>query len=304
MDFNQLQAFDQVVRSGSFSKAARMMDISQPAISIRIKNLEGEVGGELFKRGGIKLELTLLGRTFLPFAQQALATLYKGIEQSRLIKEGKGGTLAIGTLPTLATHYFSSTLTTLYKKNSDLGIIIHTGHNQELLEMLYEGYVKMCLMTYPFFNSELRSLLQLQEPLIFVAHCNHPLAQKERIELPELKRAEPYLLVDWSVETKNVQKDLIPFHNVEVPPQTALDMIKNGVGVSLLTETMVAKELKDGELVKLTVKDFPMLYRVSALVQLKRDTEISLSQESFIQTLFETIEKEHPSCKVKRITSK
>lgn len=304
MDTNQLQAFDQVVRHGSFSKAARMMDISQPAISIRIKNLEEEVGGELFKRGGNKLELSVLGRTFLPFAQQALATLHKGMEQSRLAKEGKGGTIAIGTLPTLATHYFSSTLTTLHRKYPDLGIIIHTGHNQELLEMLYEGYVKLCLMTYPFFNSELRSLLHIKEPLIFVAHCEHPLAQKGSLVLEELKCAEPYLLVDWSLETKRVQKELIPFHNLEVPPQTALDMIKNGVGVSLLTETMVTSEIDSGELIRLPVKDFPMLYRESALVQLKRNTEISLSQQTFIQTLSETIQKDHHSCKMKVITTK
>ncbi|MFG6496556.1 LysR family transcriptional regulator [Fictibacillus sp. UD] len=304
MDINQLQAFDQVVRHGSFSKAARMMDISQPAISIRIKNLEEEIGGELFKRGGNKLEITVLGRTFLPFAQQALATLYKGMEQSRLAQEGKGGTLAIGTLPTLATHYFSATLTTLQRKYPNLGIIIHTGHNQELLEMLYEGYVKLCLMTYPFFNAELRSLLHIKEPLVFVTHCNHPLAKKGNLELAELKCAEPYLLVDWSLETKRSQKELIPFHNLEVPPQTALDMIKNGVGVSLLTETMVSSEIEGGELVRLTIKDFPMLYRECALVQLKRDTDISLSQQTFIQTLSDTIRKNYQSCEIKVITTK
>ncbi|OOE13055.1 LysR family transcriptional regulator [Fictibacillus arsenicus] len=294
MDTNQLLAFDHVVRHGSFSKAARMMDISQPTISIRVKNLEEEVGGELFKRGGSKLELSELGRTFLPFAQQVLETIDKGIEQAKLAKEGKGGKIAIGTLPTLAAHYFSSTLATLHKTHPHIGIAVHTGHNQELLEMLYEGYVKLCIMTYPFFNSELRSLLHIREPLRLVTHPEHLLVHKGEIELSDLiKTADPFLLVDWSVETKRVQRDMIGSDSdFEVPPQTAYDLLKSGMGVALLTETMVSHDIKQGTLVSLSVKGFPKLYRESALVQLKKEKEISPSLNTFIKVFSDEIEKE------------
>ncbi|WP_226536491.1 LysR family transcriptional regulator [Fictibacillus halophilus] len=303
VDTNQLLAFDHVVRHGSFSKAARMMDISQPTISIRIKNLEEEVGGELFKRGGNKLELSELGRTFLPFAQQAIGTINKGMEQAKLAKEGRGGKIAIGTLPTLADHYFSSTLATLYKTHPHIGIVVHTGHNQELLEMLYEGYVKLCVMTYPFFNTELRSLLHIREPLLLVTHPDHPLAQKDEIELNDIDdRANPYLLVDWSVDAKRVQREMLTGRNdFEVPPQTAYDLLKSGMGVALLTETMVAKDIDQGTLVSLSVKAFPKLYRESALVQLKKEKEISSSLRTFINVFSDQIESEK-SCELKSFT--
>jgi DNA-binding transcriptional LysR family regulator len=302
LDTNQLLAFDHVVRHGSFSKAARMMDISQPTISIRIKNLEEEVGGELFKRGGNKLELSELGRTFLPFAQQAIETINKGIEQAKLAKEGRGGKIAIGTLPTLAAHYFSSTLATLHKTHPHIGITVHTGHNQELLEMLYEGYVKLCIMTYPFFNTELKSLLHIRESLILVTHPDHPLAQKDEIKLHDLSdMADPYLLVDWSVETKRVQREMLAGSNdFEVPPQTAYDLLKGGMGVALLTETMVSEDIKQGTLVSLSVKGFPKLYRESALVQLKKEKEISSSLRTFIKVFSDQIEKEK-SCELKSL---
>jgi DNA-binding transcriptional LysR family regulator len=301
MDTNQLIAFEQVVRHGSFSKAARIMDISQPTISIRIQNLEKSVGGELFHRGGSKLELSELGRTFLPFAQQALETLNKGIELAHLAKEGRGGNIAIGTLPTLAAHYFSSTLKKLHEAHPNLGIVVHTGHNQELLEMLYNGLIKICIMTYPFFNTELKILLHIKEPLMFVTHPNHPLARKTEIDIEDLRKMdEPFLLVDWSIEAKRTQMELISQKGAEfeVPPPTAYDILKNGMGLALLTKTLVSQDIIEGNLVELKVKGFPQLYRESALVQFKRETEISASVKTFIEAFSEEV-KNDKNCDVK-----
>ncbi|WNB91493.1 LysR family transcriptional regulator [Bacillus sp. NEB1478] len=295
MDTNQLIAFEQVARHGSFSKAARIMDISQPTISIRIQNLEKSVGGELFHRGGSKLELSELGRTFLPFAQQALETLNKGVELAQMAKEGRSGRIAIGTLPTLAAHYFSSTLAKLHRTHPNLGIVVHTGHNQELTEMLHNGLIKLCIMTYPFFNTELKSLLHIKEPLMFVTYSNHPLAMKKEMDLDEIKEmADPFLLVDWSMEAKRLQMELILQKGAEfeVPPQTAYDMLKNGIGVALLTETMVSQDIAEGTLVKLKVNGFPQVYRESALVHFKRETEISPSLQTFIDAFKEEVKND------------
>ncbi|MDR7071095.1 LysR family transcriptional regulator [Fictibacillus barbaricus] len=301
MDTNQLIAFEQVVRHGSFSKAARIMDISQPTISIRIQNLERAVGGELFNRGGSRLELSELGRTFLPFAQKAVETLNKGVELAQMAKEGRGGKIVIGTLPTLAAHYFSSTLAKLHKANPNLEVIVHTGHNQEILEMLHNGLIKLGIMTYPFFNTELKSLLHIKEPLMFVSHCKHQLARKAEIDIKDIRElADPFLLVDWSMEAKRYQLELISQKRAEfeVPPPTAYDMLKNGMGAALLTETMVAQDIADGTLVKLNVNGFPQIYRESALVQFKRETDISPSLQTFIDAFKDEV-KNNSCCLVK-----
>ncbi|MBO0795369.1 MAG: LysR family transcriptional regulator, partial [Ktedonobacteraceae bacterium] len=73
MDIDQLRTFERVVREGSFSRAARSLDISQPTISARIQALEQEVGGALLQRGGRTIALTERGESFLPYARQAIA---------------------------------------------------------------------------------------------------------------------------------------------------------------------------------------------------------------------------------------
>lgn len=74
-DIEQLQAFDRIVRDGSFSRAALALNITQPTISARIQGLEQAVGGPLFLRGGRAILLTELGESFLPYARRALAVL-------------------------------------------------------------------------------------------------------------------------------------------------------------------------------------------------------------------------------------
>src|SRR5215467_4033218 len=114
MDTDQLQAFDRIVREGSFSRAARMLDIAQPSISARIQALEQEVGGPLFHRGGRKITLTERGESFLPYARRMLEVLAEGVEAAQSAQAGKRGRVTVGTIQSLAGGFFASTITSFH----------------------------------------------------------------------------------------------------------------------------------------------------------------------------------------------
>ncbi|TCP53343.1 LysR family transcriptional regulator [Tumebacillus sp. BK434] len=274
MDTNQLQTFDQIVRLGSFSKAARVLDIAQPTISARLRQLEQEVGGALLLRGGSRLELTELGRSFLPYARQALAVLSKGVETARLAEQGKRGQVVIATLPTLAAGFFASALARVREENPQLGIAVHTGHNREVVEMLYDGFIKIGFLIWPYLNADLTTRLTVEEPLLVAVPAGHPLALRGKVTLEELKEeANPFWQIDWGHEVKGWQALLIcePGTEIEVPPQTALDLLLRGQGAALLTRAMAGRALERGELVELQVEGMPQLSRKSVLVQLGHD---------------------------------
>ncbi|WRP07473.1 LysR family transcriptional regulator [Rossellomorea aquimaris] len=280
MDINQLEAFDHVVRLGSFSKAARHLNLSQPTISVRIQGLEKEVGSGLFHRVGKRVELTDAGKGFLPYARQAIEIITNGIENARLIQEGKAGHVTIGTLPTFTSGVFSVVIAHLNKWFPEIHVEIHTGHNQEMIEMLYDGFIKVGLVTTPYYNTDVKTILTIKEPLILVAHHTHPLASSSdgnRKSVEIIENSDPYLIVDWSNESKHWQKSMIhPGMNVmELPPSTALDLVLSKNGVALVTESMVKNLLETNQLVKLQPADFPLLFREIALVSL--DSEKSLS---------------------------
>ncbi len=270
MDLHQLQAFDQIALYGSFSKAARTLGVSQPTISLRIRALEQEVGGAVFQRRGSRLSLTELGQNFLPYAQTALRAMTTGVDVARQTRDGERGQLRIATLPSLATGFFATTLARFYHDYPHIDVAIHTGHTREIREMLYEHYVHLGFVVGPFFHPGLSPLLHIKEPLILVTHPRHPLAQLEHITLSDIvSQSHPFFLIDWNVEVKQWQSHLIatsPSSTIEIPPQTAYDLIMSEKGVALLTRAMVEQEVKTGRLVELCVQQIPRFQRESLLM--------------------------------------
>src|SRR2546423_5047166 len=101
MDRDQIAAFEQVVREGSFSRAAVALGIGQPAVSSRIHALEEDAGGILFNRGR-RISLTSMGEGFLPYARRVLEVLREGVDAARMAQSGGRGRVKLGALGSLA----------------------------------------------------------------------------------------------------------------------------------------------------------------------------------------------------------
>src|SRR5581483_6371377 len=129
MDTEQLQAFDRIVRDGSFSRAARTLNISQPTISARIQGLEHVVGGPLFLRGGRSIVLTELGESFLPYARRALAVLAEGTEATQAMQAGKRGRVTVGTIQSLAGGFLASSILCFHDAYPMVEFFVRTGHS-------------------------------------------------------------------------------------------------------------------------------------------------------------------------------
>jgi DNA-binding transcriptional LysR family regulator len=301
MDTNQLQAFDMVMRQGSFSKAARVLNISQPAISVRIQALEQTVGGALLVRGGSRLELTELGTSFLPYARQALAVLSSGIEIARQTKQGARGRVSLATLPALTTNFVASAIARFHACHPLVELIVHTNHSDQILEMLYDGQVKLGLLNWPLFSQiDLMPLLCFRESLIIVAHPGHPLAQQKSIASLDLVSAgQPYWRVDWGPEVRTWHTHLIEASRTitEVPIHTAHELVLRGLGVALLARSQVAADLAAERLIELPVRDLPLFARESALVCLSREEpQHSTATRAFITVLREESGTVRDSC--------
>ncbi|MGG4170082.1 LysR family transcriptional regulator [Rossellomorea vietnamensis] len=290
MEINQLMAFELVARLGSYSKASRHLDVSQPTVSLRIKELEKDVGGYLFVRAGKQMELTDLGKGFLPYARQALDVLHKGRERALSIKGGKRGEITIGTLPTFTSGHFTSIVRKMYNTHPDINIAIHTGHNQQIIDMLYDGSVKLGMITSPYFNKDLKKLYSIREPLILVARRDQPLSGMKdgsyRVE-DIFETSKPYIMTDWSEESKHWQRTHMSFGSdtIELPPATAMEFVLNYSGTALLTGSMASAYLEEGTLVKLEPVDMPALYREIAVVSLDSEQSLPPAARRFLDTL-------------------
>ncbi|GER91036.1 putative HTH-type transcriptional regulator YwbI [Dictyobacter vulcani] len=290
MDLHQLQAFDQVMQQQSFSKAARRLGISQPTISLRIQALEQELGDTLFVRGGRQLQLTELGRNFVPHARQALAAMNAGLEAAQHTIQGKKGQLMLATSPTCSTGFFASTLARLRQAHPGLDIAVHTGHNQQIVEMLHDGFVELGIVVGPFFSPALYPIVQLKEPLIVIAHANHPLSQQQQVTLEDLQvGSRPFFQIDWNLDARYWQRNIqaSQFASIEVPPHTAYDLLMSGIGAALMTRSFAHHGLQAGILVELPIPDLPAMQRECVLLRHERGKSLSPAANEFICILRE-----------------
>ena len=288
MDREQLLAFVQIARLGSFSAAARALDLSQPTITARIQALEREVGGTLFVRGGRPLELTERGLAFLPYARHTLELLIEGLEAAYQTEVGQQGQIRLGVTESLTGGFLALVLARFYQTHPRVEFFFRTGHTDQLAEMLHEGRVKLGLLTWPYFDPDLTPLLLLREPLVLVAPPNHPLAQFAEVDLSMLGRlGRPFLLVRWSGDSMKLVSSLklAPHETIEVPLETTRALLRQGLGVSLLTHALVANELAEGHLCEIKLTGIGPLYRESGLVRLANAHALSPVLNDFVAHL-------------------
>lgn len=287
MDIDQLLAFEHIVRLGSFSRAAQILDISQPTISARIRHLEEEVGGLLLLRRGRSVTLTERGECFLPYVQRALAVLEEGKEAAHLAETGQRGRLMIGTIESLTGGFFAKALTRFYRHHAQVEIFVRTEHTVNIVTMLEDNIIKMGLITWPFMGADLVPILHFREPLVLVVAPHHPLASRDHVTLEEATQlGSPMLQVRWGPLARPLLPQLreLSQEKVEVPIDTARQMVIGGIGATFLTHTLIVDDLKEKRLIEIPVSDLPPLYRKSALVRLRRN-QLGTAEEEFISVL-------------------
>lgn len=291
MDLDQLQAFDRIVRAGSFSRAAWELGIAQPTISARIQALEQAVGGPLLTRAGRRVGLTPLGAEFLPYAQRALALLAEGVAQAQQAQAGLRGRLTLGVLGSLAGCVLGPALAAFAHARPQAECYVRGGSQQKVIELLRDGVVELGLATWPCANppqAELEPLLLLRERVVPIVPRRHPLAGQAAVSADELAgQAAPLLLVRWWQATPALVARVVARAPsvANVPPETARALLREGVGASFFTEPQAAELLESGVCAELTLAGEPPLWRESALVRLARPTPASPIAAEFVAAL-------------------
>ena len=292
MDTDQLKAFARVVREGSFTRAARVLGVGQPAVSARILALENAVGGPIFTRGR-RVRLTPLGESFLPYASRALAVLQEGIEVGRLTREGERGRITFGTLGSLAGGLVGPAVAKVQAAHPRVAWTIKSGDHERVLEHLLDGVVDLALVTWPIaapLASELTVLARFREPVPLVAGPAHPLVKKRAATANDLERhARLFLSLRWWVKMHPVVVGLAERcgTTMEVPMETARALALDGAAVAFFTQTYVAQDLAAGRLVSLSLTDVPRLVRESVLLRRTRAAPLSRPASALVTELRE-----------------
>jgi len=255
MDTQALTAFLAVAESGSFSTAAERLFLTQPAVSKRIAQLEQQLGTRLFDRVGRRIRLTEAGDALLPRARQVLLDLE---DMGRAISNLTGtvsGTLRIGTSHHIGLHRLPPVLRRFSREYPDVKLDIHFIDSEEAWEAVLHGELEMGVVTLPPQpDPRLHSESVWQDPLVFMAAPEHPLARLESVPL-EILTGYSAILPSPVTFTRRIVESLFEEQaltlNISMSTnylETIHMMVSIGLGWSVLPETML-----DDSVVRLNV---------------------------------------------------
>jgi DNA-binding transcriptional LysR family regulator len=287
MDWQQLVTFERIVREGSFNRVARALDLSQAAISGRVKALEAEIGGPLFVRGGRRATLTEAGENFAPYARRALAVLAEGVEAARGAHTGQEGRVAVGAVDSIVDGLLVPVVARYQAAYPQVALTVRTGHTPQILQELADGIVRLGLVTWSYLTGtvEVEVLARFREPLIAVVAPAHPLAGRAALTVADVVReGAPYHETVWGTpeDARIAPTSGRGWDEHELPHSLMRQLILRGSGAGFLPATLVADDLAAGRLVALPLADAEGLMRELALIRHAHADALPAAAQAFV----------------------
>ena len=265
IDF-RVETFIQVCKYMNYTKAAKALHITQPAVSQHIRYMEQEYGVTLFQFQGKKMMLTEEGERLL----NAATTLkHDDLALKRMFKEEQKHTLTFGVTLTIGEYVIGKYLASYMKDYPDTDIRITIANTEELLEKVDDGEIDFALVEGFFDKSKYDFQTFRKERYIGVCAPYHSLAGKKNLKWEELLE-ETLISREHGSGTREILERRLSEsgygirdfrHLIEISNMSAIKMmVVGGCGISFLYETAAEKEIEEGSLAKLDVEGFPVYH--------------------------------------------
>jgi len=286
----QLRVFAAVARYGSFTRAARELHLTQPAVSQQIKLLEQEAGLPLFEHIGRKIHVTAAGQELLRYATQVTDQLREAGEMLAAMRGLKRGVLKLGAVST-AKYFAPSLLSAFAPAYPDVTIRFSVGNREEVIKLLAANEIDLVIMGRPPRELATVAAAFAKHPLAIIASPNHPLATKRRIPVKQLAN-ENFVIREDGSGTRAAMEHVFKAHgtayrtSMEVTSnETIKQAVMAGMGLSFISMHTVMLELATGKLVTLNVAGLPLV-RDWFVIHL-RDKQLSPIAQAFRSFLLE-----------------
>lgn len=254
MDLRQLEIVRTVADRGSFTAAARVLNVSQSAVSRQVLLLEEELGEPVFLRLGRKVRLTTAGQSLFDLSRRVLTDITETTAGIRDQQQAPAGTLHLGGGMTVCLHVFPALLKEFRKRQPRIDVKLTTGPTAQLLERLRSGALDVGLLTLPVEGADLTQVPVMREELLLVLPPSHKLAGRRRITPADLV-TQSWVLFERGSSTRRVIDAMFDTHGIR--PRVVLEtenveILKAfttiGLGLTILPYQALAREARSGML--------------------------------------------------------
>ncbi len=180
MELRQLRHFQEIVRCASFGQAAEKLNITQPALSKSMRNLEASLGVQLLERHPSGVTPTDYGRVFLDYAALVTSELARAVEELEALKGRGRGIVRVGAGTTLMKYLLPQAVRRFMAQDADNGVHVRQGLKDDLLAQLRRGDIDVMVgsVNPDAVDDDLRQELVLEDRIAVVCDADHPLARR------------------------------------------------------------------------------------------------------------------------------
>lgn len=284
LTLRQLQCFSAVARNLSYTRAAEELHLTQPAVSMQIRQLEQQAGLALTEQFGKQVYLTEAGEEVHRYAKSILHQVDEMDDVLDKLKGFAGGRLRIAAISS-ANYFAPKLLGTFHQRFPDVSVSMDVTNQTSVVKQVIENEVDMAIMGQPPDQANLEAVAFMDNPLIIVAPPDHRLASRKRIVLKELEK-EVFLIREPGSGTRGAMQRF--FREQKLKLTTGMEMgslssikqgVQAGLGLGLLPRGAVEVELMLGHLVELKIKGLPI--RRHWYVVLQKGKRLSVAAEEF-----------------------
>jgi len=252
VSLKQLRYFDAVVKTGHFGKAAEQCEVTQPALSMQIQDLEKLLGAQLLERGRKGVILTDTGREVASRAAQVLTDIRDMVDFARRQGNALAGPLRLGVIPSVAPYILPPLLPEIRDKYPDLDLRLRETQTQHLVQALLDGQLDLLLLGLPIDDPNIETVRLFDDRFLLATATDRPISKNVRATA-ELLRQDRLLLLE---EGHCLRDQALAFcklqrvGNIDTSGASSLStivqMVANGLGITLLPELSLNVETRQG----------------------------------------------------------
>jgi DNA-binding transcriptional LysR family regulator len=244
-NIRQMRSFVAIAKAGSFTRAAQMFHVSQPALTVQIRQLETALNVRLFDRSTRSVQVTRVGRELIPIFERLLGELDGVVNGVRELATTRHGTVRLACLPSLAATLLPPAIAQFRARHPHVQFVLKDGVGEKIATLVKADIVDFGITALTQDDPELEAVPLMQDRIHAVYLAPHRLDRERRITLDALAR-EPLILMDEGTTIRQVverafsQARMAKTTAIETTyMSSALGMVRAKLGVALLPSTAI-----------------------------------------------------------------
>ena len=262
--FRQVKVFEAVARHLNYSRAAEELRMSQPGVSIHVRQLEAHAGLPLFEQLGKRIYLTPAGHEMLRYSRAIIQQLNETGEALAALKGIRGGRLDIAVI-SAGDYFFPGLLAEFCRRHERVTVRLTVNNREEIVHQLKENTIDLAVLLRPPENPDMIAEAFAPQPHVIVAAPDHALARKRHISLQAVAN-EAFIVREQGSDTRLAMEELLAECRVKFnvtmeikSTETIKQAVIAGMGISFLSAHTIGRELEAGRLALLDVEGFPVM---------------------------------------------